>query len=97
MPFPPVQPLFLLDLETSIVADFFFFSVLVQLCTNHSSLIRSPVIAAAASIGRRLPLSVRAFTSAQGIPVTGKSGVDLISISVPFAGRGCVGWDISGT
>ena len=25
MPFPPVQPLFLLDLETSIVADFFFF------------------------------------------------------------------------
>ena len=35
MPFPPVQPLILLDLETSIVADFFF-SVLVQLCTNHS-------------------------------------------------------------
>ena len=27
MPFPPVQPLFLLDLETSIVADFFFFGL----------------------------------------------------------------------
>jgi hypothetical protein len=71
--------------------------LLVRSIFSFISLIRSPVIAAAASIGRRLPLSVRAFTSAQGIPVTGKSGVDLISISVPFAGCGCVGWDISGT
>ena len=41
--------------------------LLVRSFFSFISSIRSPVIAAAASIGRRLPLSVRAFKSSQGL------------------------------